>query len=200
MPRCARRRNCRRRSGRRREWSGRHSRACPGHPRHSGARETRQMISRKRTREIIGYTHLQQTTNATAWFQLATSFHTAARLLHENEERIPSDSRAFALNAALSIELVLKAILAQKKLAIPNVASGHDLRTLGAKASVKLSEKQKTTLELLTETILWAGRYPGPKNERQWDDYQDRIFEKHVVRSSTENVYRVVANPETFPN
>ena len=158
------------------------------------------MADLKKIREIVGYTRQRQVADADTWFGLAESFSLAAKLLHEFQERIPSDSRPFALNAAFSIELVLKSILAQKGLPIPDGASGHDLCALCAKACVKLNEKQNSTLELLTSTIVWAGRYPGPKNEEQWDDYQDRVLEKHIIRSRRGNTFSVVANPETFPN
>jgi hypothetical protein len=158
------------------------------------------MADRKRIRQIVGYTREEQITNAAAWFALAEAFHAAAEVLHEFQDRLSSDSRPFALNAALSLELIFKSILAQKGLTIPDGKSGHDLCSLCTTAKVRLNEKQTITLELLTETIVWAGRYPGPKDEKRWDDYQDRIFEKHVIRSSTGNVSRVLANPETFPN
>jgi len=63
------------------------------------------MIDRKKIREKVGYTLKQQTTSPATWFALAKGFHMAAGLLHEFRERIPSDTRPFALNAALSIEL-----------------------------------------------------------------------------------------------
>lgn len=158
------------------------------------------MIDRKKARKVIGYTREQQVANSATWFSLADAFYAAAKLLHECQERIPSDSRPFALNAAYSIELILKGILAQKGATIPDRGNGHDLRSLSTKAQVDLSNKQKTTLELLTETIVWAGRYPGPKKEEQWDHYQDNILEKHIVRSSRGNVTSSLANRETFPN
>jgi len=158
------------------------------------------MIDKKKIRQIVGYTRKQQIADANAWYRLAEAFHAAAEVLHECQNRIPSDSRPFALNAALSIELVLKSILAKKGTNIPDGADGHNLCSLCTKAKAGLTEKQKITLELLTETITWAGRYPGPKNEKRWDDYQDRILEKHLVRNTTGNVSSVMANHETFPN
>jgi HEPN domain-containing protein len=158
------------------------------------------MSTSKRIREIVGLTRQRQIANAAGWYSLAKSFHAAAKVLNEFQDRIPSDSRPFAFNAALSLELIFKAVLAQKQLAIPSGPKGHDLRALCTIARVALSEQQMTTLELMTEEIIWAARYPAPNTEERMDDFHDRIFEKHVIRSRTANVTSVMANPETFPN
>ena len=158
------------------------------------------MLSSKTTREILGLTRQRQNANAAAWYSLAKSFHAAAKVLNEFRDRIPSDTRPFALNAALSLELIFKAILARKQVPLPSGKDGHDLRKLCRKAGVTISDKQMTTLELMTEEIIWAARYPAPNTEDRMDDYHDRIFEKHIVRSRTANVTSVRANPETFPN
>jgi hypothetical protein len=96
--------------------------------------------------------------------------------------------------------LIFKAILAQRQLRIPVGQKGHDLRVLCTQACVGVSDQQMTTLELMTEEIIWAARYPAPNKEGRMDDYHDRIFEKHVVRSRTANVTIARANLETFPN
>jgi HEPN domain-containing protein len=155
------------------------------------------MISGKRVREITGYTHEKQSKDADAWYQLALSFYCAARVLSECCEKIPNDTRPFAFNAALSLELILKCLIAQKGEAIPNT---HDLVDLQEKAGVNLSDSQTQTLELLTETNIWAGRYPAPLKETKWDDYHDRIFEKHIVRTRAGKTFRSMANRDTFPD
>jgi HEPN domain-containing protein len=157
------------------------------------------MRDKKKIRETVGYTQKQLTADPAVWYRTAKSFNAAANLLHEFQSRVPGDSRPFVMNAALSLELILKSILAKNATTIPDGADGHNLCALCERAKVGLSEKQMTTLELLTETIIWAGRYPGPKNEKRWDDYQDRILEKHIVRSTKGNVSSTVANRETFP-
>lgn len=157
-------------------------------------------MDKKRAREIIGYTHQKQSKDAASWFKLACSFHIAAAILNEREDDFPADTRPFAFNAALSLELIFKSILAYKELQIPTGKRGHDLRLLSSDAGIALSENQKLTLELLTQTIIWSGRYPTPNNSELWNEYQDRIFESHVVRGKIGNTYQVIANPDTFPD
>jgi HEPN domain-containing protein len=158
------------------------------------------MIDWKRIRESIGYTQELQSKDANKWHLLAAGYHAAAEVLEICRDKIPHDTRPFAFNAALSLELVLKSVLARKRIEIPSGANGHDLRLLAEKANVALTDNQKLTLELFTETIIWSGRYPAPKNAVKWDYYQDRILESHIVRSTTGNVSTVMANRETFPN
>jgi hypothetical protein len=156
------------------------------------------MTDKKKIREKIGYTHGRRANDPQQWFSIANGFHRAAGLLHEFRERIPSDTRPFVLNAALSIELILKAVLAKKGLSIPDDGNGHNLNLLCIRARVGLSDNQEATLELLTEELVWAGRYPVPKTEARWDRYQDQILERHIVRRSVGNVHSVMANRKTF--
>ena len=71
-------------------------------------------------RQRMGYTRAAQIADANAWFRLASGFHLASNLLDELAIRIPNDTRPFAFNAALSIELILKAIIATKNKSIPD--------------------------------------------------------------------------------
>ena len=61
------------------------------------------------------------------------------------------------LVAALSLELIFKSILLAKGETIPPI---HFLRKLCTQAEVEIDEDQKFTLDLLTEVLLWLGRYP----------------------------------------
>ena len=155
------------------------------------------MKGRKDIRKIIGYTQQEQRDSPDLWYKNSLSFNEASSVLYENHESISSGFRIFVFNAALSIELILKAILAAKGEAIPQI---HTLRQLCAKAEVDLDEDQKCTLDLLTESILWVGRYPSPKSEGQWDNFHDNIFEKHIVRQQSGNTHSTLANPKRFPS
>jgi hypothetical protein len=157
------------------------------------------MIDRKTIRQQIGYTQAAQTANVASWHRSALSFHRAAKVLYQNSNQIPQDTRPFSFNAALSLELVLKCILAKKKITIPSGPNGHNLQILSEKANVTITDKQKMTLEILTEILIWAGRYPAPKTPEAWDRYQDEILESHVVQNKSGNVYSALADRETFP-
>jgi hypothetical protein len=154
------------------------------------------MVDWKKYRESVGYTQAKVSKDAKAWHALALGYHRAAELLNEFPDRIPRDTRPFAFNAAISIELILKAILARKHVDIPNRVGGHDLLALSDLAMVPVNGHQRKTLDLLTATIIWSGRYPAPNTEAKWDEYQDFTFESHVIRTANSTM----ANRDTFPD
>lgn len=71
-----------------------------------------------------------------------------------------------AMNAGLSLELLLKAIL--KILGRPEKHT-HKLNDLLHMTGITVSADHAAILDLLTEQIIWAGRYPTPKTEAQWE-------------------------------
>lgn len=155
---------------------------------------------RQMTRERINFTHEKQSTNSAAWYALAQSFNRAAYVLEKYRDEIPMDTRPFAFNAALSLELVFKAVIASKSIPIPTNSDGHNLIALCEAAAIPCSADQLSTLELMTEELIWAGRYPTPNRSSKWDAFHDVVFEKHVVRSQLGNVTSVRVNPDTFPS
>jgi HEPN domain-containing protein len=155
------------------------------------------VTDRKKIREIIGYTHQKQEDNADLWYKQSISFHEASIILYEHQERLSGALRMFQFNAALSLELIFKAILTAKGKTIPKI---HLLGKLCTKAEVELDEHQKFTLDLLTESIMWLGRYPAPKSETQWDDFHDNIIEKHKIRLQSGNTHTTLANRKRFPS
>lgn len=155
------------------------------------------MINRKKIRGITGYTHQRQLKNADSWYKGALSFHESAIVLYEAKERITEGFRVFIFNAALSIELILKGIITAKNKEIKHT---HSIKVLAKDADIELNDNQICTLDLLTDIIMWLGRYPAPKTEEQWDKFHDTDFEKHIIRSKTGNTTRTMAHPERFPN
>ena len=158
------------------------------------------MVDWKKYRTSIGYTQAKMSKNAKAWYSLACGYRLASELLNEYADRIPGDTRQFAFNAALSLELVMKAILARKLIDIPNRNGGHDLLGLSDTALIPLTDHQRQTLDLLTATIIWSGRYPTPNKESKWDEYQDFTIESHIIRTTVGNVSSAMANRDTFPD
>jgi HEPN domain-containing protein len=152
-------------------------------------------MDKKEIRRITGYTFASQQSNEASWYDSAISFHDAAAILwqHEDSIRMP----VVLMNAALSMELLFKAIIVAKGGVAPNK---HVLVDLASKADIAFSENQKATLELLTEFIIWNGRYPVPNREKDWDRYHDHVLERHITREREEDTWRVRANSERFPS
>ncbi|MBW1853754.1 MAG: HEPN domain-containing protein [Deltaproteobacteria bacterium] len=155
------------------------------------------MTDRKKIREKTGYTRQNQQDNADSWYTRSVSFHEASIILYEHKERLSGGIKLFQFNAALSLELIFKAILAAKK---EKIKQTHVLRDLCTNAEVELDDDQKSTLGLLTENFLWVGRYPAPTSEAQWDNFHNNIIEEHIERSQSGNTFSMNRNQKRFPS
>jgi HEPN domain-containing protein len=148
---------------------------------------------RARVREICGFTFDKERSNETFWYNRAVSFHEGASILCHHEAHI----LVFLFNAALSIELLLKAIVVANK---GEIRFEHNLLKLAKAAEVSFSDNQKNTLEFMSEILIWNGRYPTPTKAGTWNDFQDVVLQKHIIREMIGNAGVIRANPETFPS
>jgi len=48
------------------------------------------------------------------------------------------------------------------------ISRGHGLSDLLNKAEIQLSEEENIFVNRLSDSVLWAGRYPTPTNEKKW--------------------------------
>jgi len=154
-------------------------------------------MDRREIRRIAQHTFADQQSNEDSWYGSAISFHEGANILWKRKDSIPRGMLVFLINAALSIELLLKAIIVAKGGVAPQK---HELRDLARDAEVAFSKSQIATLELLGEVLKWSGRYPVPNTEKAWHHHYDHVLERHVIREREGNVGRVRANSETFPS
>jgi HEPN domain-containing protein len=128
------------------------------------------------------------------------SFHQACIILYKSLN-MDGYLRVSTFNAALSLELILKSVLAKKNVSIPQ---SHHLRELAELAEINLNLDQKDTLDRFKEMFVWVGRYPTPRKEEDWDEYHDDVLQKRRIRESWGDMYTqhniVRANPKTFPS
>jgi hypothetical protein len=88
--------------------------------------------------------------------------------------------------SGMALELLYKAIIIAKR---HEPASIHDLPRLAEQAQVPMTEKEIGLLRILSESIVWAGRYPVPKKERQMKTFHG-LIDRHL--------YEKVPNSKTF--
>ena len=151
-------------------------------------------LSNKKVREITGFTFFKVGSDPENWIARARAFKEAAELIAEADEHSPPIP--YYYNAGLSLELILKAIaLAKGK----EFETNHRLNDLCDLIDIKITDDQKCTLELLSEVILWSGKYPVPKKEGQWNNYHDVIQEKHIICEREGNRGKVISNKVRFP-
>ena len=151
-------------------------------------------LSKKEFRELAGDTFESSSSNPEFWLNQSLMFNSAANVLYKNHKTLTMIP--FLFNAAVSIELAIKAVIVAKK---SKPRKTHNLIKLFEDASVEITEEQRDTLELLTAIIVWLGKYPVPNNSAEWDNYKDQILEKHLVREREGNTFRTLTNKDTFP-
>lgn len=151
-------------------------------------------LSKKEVREITGFTFPEIGSNPENWMSRATAFKEAAILIANSDEYSPPFP--YYYNSGIAIELALKALAIEKS---KKFETNHRLNELSSLVGLKITKDQECTLELLSELIVWSGRYPIPKKEGQWNNYHDVVQEKHIVREREGNVGRTLANRNRFP-
>lgn len=122
---------------------------------------------------------------STYWHNKASDLHASAGVLWAAMEDPKQGSAAekmglgqgFAYSIAcwpvyqmlcgMSLELLLKAIVVARNEA-PKAT--HDLVALSRQADVAYSKVELTTLKILSESIIWDGRYPVPKKENHFKE------------------------------
>jgi HEPN domain-containing protein len=154
-------------------------------------------MDRKETLRIARHTFAGQQSNEQSWYRSAASYHEGANVLAQHKDSIDRGMLVYLTNAALSIELLLKAVIVAGGGTAPKT---HELPKLARSAGVAITKNQEATLEILGEILKWSGRYPVPNNESAWDHYYDVVHERHVIREREGNIGRLRANPETFPS
>jgi hypothetical protein len=79
----------------------------------------------------------------------------------------------FRMLCGLSLELLYKALIIEIGKDPP---ATHDLRKLSEHAQIAMSADDLALIDILTDHIKWAGKYPVPKGGRgEWDKLSDRM-------------------------
>ncbi len=151
-------------------------------------------LSKKETRKITGYTFTNIRSDPRNWMKRAVDFKRAAMLIAKSDKYSPPFP--YYYNSAIALELILKSIAIAKSKEYKN---NHHLIDLSKLVGLNLTKNQECTLELLSELILWCGRYPVPKTEGKWNNYHDVVKEKHIVRERGGNVHNTLADRDRFP-
>lgn len=99
--------------------------------------------------------------NSLHWHNKASDLFTSAMVLWkamDSGNAIECWS-TYKMLMGLSFELLFKAIAIQRKLTFP---ANHQLVEIANSANLNLTVDEKTILRVLTEYILWDGKYPAP--------------------------------------
>lgn len=149
-------------------------------------------LSKKVVRGIAGFTFTKIGADPENWIKRAIDFKDAAILIAKSDEH--SIPHPYYYNAGIALELALKAIVIAKSKSYENNHRLNDLCTL---VELNITKNQQCALELLSEFVIWSGRYPVPQKESQWNNYHDVVLEKHKVHKREEK--RTFLDQARFP-
>ncbi len=142
------------------------------------------------------------------WFNRAADLRSGAAAVWYSM-RIPSDElnqelglpHGNSLSAAcwpvyhmlcgLAIEVILKAVICQHK----TVPESHDLIHLARVAEISISENEKRLMGYYQRAVVWAGRYPVPKDctdqkLHEFYDYANSVLCKPAGKLGALTLYR----------
>src|SRR6185437_5771901 len=95
---------------------------------------------------------------------------------YENGDTSLAVSEAFRRESAIALELIIKAVIAEQMRARgANPAKEgppavHDISSLWGQAKLPdLNRDDRYRLLLVTQTLMWSGRYPTPRTVKAWE-------------------------------
>jgi hypothetical protein len=105
----------------------------------------------------------------------------------------------------MSLEALLKAHCVAQKLDNPRIKNSHNLTEIANIAGIRLNKKDNKILDVLSEFVVWDGRYPTPKSatklKRHWDNLNSTALDKtslgglEIMRQNDsfkfENLFRI---------
>ncbi len=75
----------------------------------------------------------------------------------------------------MSLEALFKAHCIAQKIDDPRIHKSHQLTEIASIAGINLDKSENKILDILSEYIIWDGRYPVPKNSAQVKNHTNNI-------------------------
>ena len=146
---------------------------------------------------------------STYWHNKSADLMSSARVLWKAME---ADKQAqitcyatYKMLFGMSLELLLKAHCVAQQIENPRIENTHNLTEISNIAGIKLKKSENKVLDVLSEYIVWDGRYPTPKNpaklKRHWENVRDVAYDKEPFGNlellkpngafSFENLFRI---------
>ncbi len=132
-----------------------------------------------------------RTTISTYWHNKSVDLMASARVLWramevDRQARLTCNA-TYKMLVGMSLELLLKAHCVGQKIENPRIEKTHNLTELAGIAGIKFEKSDNKILEVLSEYIVWDGRYPAPKDpakmKRHWDNIQNTAFDREPLGS-----------------
>lgn len=139
--------------------------------------------------------------NSSFWYQKSVALYASASLIaearqnREDKEFLESlelkgdysvsigCEHPYLMLMGLSFEVILKAICIETSSKFLQVE--HDLQKVAKSAGIQLSNKEATQLRLLSDFVLWDGRYPVAKKPSQmkqhWNSTRKKLWKTEKI-------------------
>jgi len=144
------------------------------------------------------YKHMEG--NSSFWYQKSVSLYASASLIWDgmNSPKEREFIKGLGLKSEFSVELgcldnylmvfglsyevMLKAICIRK---ISSFPKSHKIHELAKHAKITLNKGEVLLLSILSEFVIWEGRYPIPKNHevmmKHWDATRNALWEEDKI-------------------
>lgn len=146
------------------------------------------------------YIYKNRESNSSFWYQKSVSLYASASLIwdgmnspkeREFIKRLDLKSEFsvglgcldnYLMMFGLSYEVMLKAICIRKRIPL---SKSHKIHELAKRAEITLNEKEVLLLSILSEFVIWEGRYPIPTNHefmiKHWDATRNALWEEEKI-------------------
>ncbi|OOS00705.1 hypothetical protein B0186_05875 [Canicola haemoglobinophilus] len=115
------------------------------------------------------------------WHSRAGDLITSAKVLWDSLDKHPFCWNVYKMLMGMAFELLIKAVLTQRNI---DFKYTHNLRELALEAQIKLSEEEFNLLDILSGYILWAGKYPVPKDDeilkKHYENEEEQLYDEYM--------------------
>lgn len=129
---------------------------------------------------IIEKQYEMRVTIPTYWINKSIDLHSSARVLwmamEDNSKLEVSCFSTYKMLMGMSFEVLIKAHCIAQKIESEEVQKSHRLTNLASIAGLKLTKEENKILDVLTEYVIWDGKYPAPKNSSQLKRHRDNVI------------------------
>lgn len=141
------------------------------------------------------------------WTVDQKSMNSIAADISYSDNTVIATAEAFRREAALALELIIKAVVAQNlqrgksKPGVTGVRTTHDLPSLWVDANLPaLSKSDQARLLRAKYILLWTGRYAAPKTDKEYQKMLDEEekLEQDVSEETSKILQRLSFNFEDF--
>ena len=87
----------------------------------------------------------------------------------------------YLMLCGMALELVFKAIIVAQNQEPPSI---HNLIELARKADVEYSDDEEGLMQILSESVIWEGKYPVPKKQEHLEQFNELCLEHLYDKAS----------------